>query len=110
MVKILDKELGEGDYYKKKGRITNYEGLWANVTIEDSGDIIKIHQKNLSTVVPNIGRTVVILEKGKYQKEKAILKSFDKETNEGTLSIEQKSKKFKEKKFHYTKFSKYYKN
>lgn len=54
IVKITDKNLSDGEYYKVKGRVKNYEGLWALVEIESSGDVIKIHQKFLSTVVPVI--------------------------------------------------------
>ena len=43
-VKIMDRNLSDGEYYKQKGEVSDYEGLYAFVKLESSGDIIKIHQ------------------------------------------------------------------
>jgi len=65
MVKILAKSLGDR-YYKKKGRVVDViDDFAALVQLKDVGAKVRVDQDDLETVIPNVGRTVVILW-GKY--------------------------------------------
>ena len=53
VVKVLDKDLANGEYYSKKGVVKRVDNkFWANLKILKSGDYIQIHQSKLTTVVP----------------------------------------------------------
>ena len=78
VVKIVTKSLGD-KYYKQKGYIKEIVGedkMAAVVVLISSGTKIKLDQSHLETVVPAIGRTVLIL-RGRLKGEKAILKDLD---------------------------------
>ena len=54
VVKIKNKTVGGGAFYKKKARISNCNrtALTADVRVIDVGTKIRIHQKDLETVIP----------------------------------------------------------
>ena len=60
VVKIKNKTVGDGAYYKKKARISscNNSTLTADVRVIDSGIKIRIHQKDLETVIPKRPSTI----------------------------------------------------
>ncbi|KAI6661087.1 DNA/RNA-binding protein KIN17 [Oopsacas minuta] len=61
VVKINTKLLGE-NYFKKKGVVVDLEDKFiALVKMIDSGDVLKMDQIYLETVIPNIGRDVLIV-------------------------------------------------
>ena len=75
-VKVVYKKLGER-YYKKKGVIQQIEDRFTGVLkMIDTGDILKVDQAHLETVLPAVGKTVLIVN-GAYRGTKAILKSLD---------------------------------
>ncbi|KAM9999915.1 hypothetical protein ACTFIZ_008366 [Dictyostelium cf. discoideum] len=77
VVKIIDKELANGKYYKQKGYIVSVENEFlAKVKLLDSGDILKIDQTFLETVIPQIGSTVIIVN-GKYRGKDATIKDVN---------------------------------
>ena len=73
VVKIKNKTVGDGAYYKKKARISscNNETLTADVRVIDSGIKIRIHQKDLETVIPkprlDHDRSRVMLLRGEHR-------------------------------------------
>lgn len=76
IVKIVTKNLGE-KFYKKKGTVEKVIDRYAAVVnLLDSKHKIKLDQEHLETVIPNIGRQVLILC-GKYRGEKAVLKDIN---------------------------------
>merc|ERR1711913_273501 len=76
MVKILAKSLGDR-YYKKKGRVVDVtDDFAALVQLKDVGAKVRVDQDDLETVIPNVGRMVVILW-GKYDGEEAELTRID---------------------------------
>jgi len=86
VVKIIDKSIGKGKYYKKKAIIHKIHNNYvAEIKIIDSGDIMKIDQANLETVIPNINGKVLLLI-GKYKGEKGIMRGLY--IDEGKASIE----------------------
>jgi len=61
IVKIVTKSLGD-KYYKKKGRIIEViDDFAAVVVLNESGSKLKLDQDHLETVIPCVGREVVIL-------------------------------------------------
>ncbi|ESS30671.1 DNA/RNA-binding protein KIN17 domain-containing protein [Toxoplasma gondii TgCatPRC2] len=62
IVKVMHAELGDGQYYKQKGKILRVEERYAAyVKMLESGDLIRLDQKMLETVIPNIGGRVRIV-------------------------------------------------
>ena len=79
IVKVIHKKLGE-NYYKKKGEIMEVKDKFeAIVEMLDSGDRLKIDQEYLETVIPNVGKTVIVVN-GAYAGSEATLTdvNFDK--------------------------------
>jgi len=76
IVKIITKSLGD-KYYKKKGRIVEViDDFAAVVVLNESGAKLKLDQEHLETVIPSIGREVVVLW-GKHGGKEAVLKNVD---------------------------------
>jgi len=77
IVKCMNKELANGAYYKKKGEVKKVIELYvAEIQIQDSGDIIRLDQDQLETVIPNIGGRVRIVN-GAFRGETAVIQSID---------------------------------
>ncbi|KAL6267768.1 hypothetical protein P5V15_000837 [Pogonomyrmex californicus] len=80
MVKVITKSLGD-KYYKAKGIVQSVEtdGFVGKVKLktpeEVNGHVIKLDQEYLETVIPAIGKEVLILW-GKYKGIKAIVKKL----------------------------------
>jgi len=103
IVKIITKSLGD-KYYKKKGRIVEViEDFAATVVLTDSGAKLKLDQEHLETVIPSVGREVVVLW-GKHIGKEGVLDNVDtkqfsaklvlEDGDKLTLPYEQFSKKF----------------
>lgn len=78
VVKIVTKSLGD-KYFKQKGYVKEIVGddkMAAVVVLISSGTKIKLDQSHLETVIPAVGRTVLILC-GRYKGKEAILKTLD---------------------------------
>jgi len=78
VVKIITKSLGD-KYYKQKAFIKDIVGedkMAAIVVLTSNGAKIRLDQSHLETVVPALGRTVLIL-RGELRGEQAILKDLD---------------------------------
>lgn len=80
VVKVITKSLGD-KYYKAKGivKLVENSGFVAKVKLttpeEVEGHLIKLDQEYLETVIPAIGKEVLILW-GKYKGEKGIVKKL----------------------------------
>ncbi|SOV83457.1 DNA/RNA-binding protein KIN17, putative [Plasmodium reichenowi] len=73
IVKIIDKT---HKYYNHKGvikYISRKDKYKCEIKLNNSTDIVYAYQKQLETVIPNIGRKVVVL-KGKYKGSCAVIK------------------------------------
>lgn len=103
VVKISTKVLGD-KYFEKKGVIVDLEDKFiALVRMLDSGDVLKMDQLYLETVIPNIGREVLIVNganrgsKGKIVKVCPESFSVDIEVLDGVLTgIEVKGLEFED--------------
>ncbi|KAG9400268.1 hypothetical protein AC1031_011180 [Aphanomyces cochlioides] len=62
IVKVMDKNVGDGEYYKKKGQVLRVvDTFGAQVRMLDSGDELRVDQDDLETVIPLVGKTVRIV-------------------------------------------------
>ena len=85
VVSVKEKELAGGKYYDKKGAVVRVEDKYVGVISilgEDGdfgkGDMLKLDQDDLETVIPKIGGTVIVL-RGPHRGKKAILKAIHRE-------------------------------
>ncbi|EDO38216.1 predicted protein [Nematostella vectensis] len=82
IVKVIYKKLGE-KYYKKKGVVKDVENRYVGIIrMLDSGDTLKVDQEHLETVIPAIGKSVMVLN-GAHRGATAKLLSL----NEKTFSV-----------------------
>ncbi|RLN47408.1 hypothetical protein BBJ28_00004941 [Nothophytophthora sp. Chile5] len=62
VVKVTNKKVGGGSYYKQKGVVSAVEDKFcATVKLLDSGDVLRLDQDDLETVIPKPGRKVKIV-------------------------------------------------
>ena len=72
VVKIVAKELGR-DFYKCKGVVEEvFDTYGAKVKVIKTGKRVKLDQSHLETVIPQVGRKVLVLN-GAYEGSQAIL-------------------------------------
>ncbi|CAI4224100.1 unnamed protein product [Auanema sp. JU1783] len=75
VVKIVTKKLGS-EFYKEKGVVKSLVDQYtANVKLSD-GVIVKLDQTHVETVIPQVGRDMMIVN-GAYRGQKAILEAID---------------------------------
>lgn len=86
VVKIVTKSLGD-KYYKKKGYILQVIDDFAAIVQMHEGGRLKLDQDHLETVVPQVGRTVVVLW-GKYEGKEASLVSLNTQQFSAKLKLE----------------------
>lgn len=79
-VQVKSKQIGKGKYYNRKGIVdrvisgSKRDPIEAEIEIidsskskQDGGDILRVDERDLQTVVPNkVGKKVLILKPGKY--------------------------------------------
>jgi DNA/RNA-binding protein KIN17 len=96
LVRIISKKLAGGNYYKRKAVVDRVldDKFTAEVEVLDSGpeerdggDILRLDQDDLETVVPKEGKKVRIL-KGRLRGERAKVVSLDKKKYLAVLELE----------------------
>ncbi|XP_067683809.1 DNA/RNA-binding protein KIN17-like [Haliotis asinina] len=76
VVKIVSKKLGD-KFYKKKAYVKEVKDLYTGIIKTlDSGDTIKVDQTHVETVIPAIGKEVMVVN-GAYRGERAVLEDID---------------------------------
>ena len=87
VIKITSKALGE-KYYKQKAEIIEVVNKFKAIVklIQDGGSKIQVDQNQIETVIPALGKQVIVL-RGKYKSEKAILDSLDMENFSAKLKL-----------------------
>ncbi|KNC77544.1 hypothetical protein SARC_09994, partial [Sphaeroforma arctica JP610] len=74
---IVNKKLASGRYHKCKGEIVRViDSYIAEVEMLDSGDVLKLDQAHLETVIPKIGGPVMCVG-GQYKGEIGGLEALD---------------------------------
>jgi len=94
LTRIISKKVKKGQYYKRKCIVNKvYDKYIAKVEIldsgpgaDDGGDIFEIDQDDLETVVPKVGKHVIILN-GRGRGMVAELMSVDEKKCRGTLQL-----------------------
>jgi len=77
VVKVMNKRLNGGAYYKQKGVVEQVAGSYtAHVRMSASGDLIKLDQDDLETVIPAAGGRVLIVN-GRGRGERGTLADLD---------------------------------
>lgn len=88
IVKVMNKKLADGKYYKEKGVIEKVVDKFVGVIkMLQSGDILKLDQSQLETVIPNIGGKVRIVN-GAYRDEVGSLISVNVDKFTASVRIE----------------------
>ncbi|GMR32432.1 hypothetical protein PMAYCL1PPCAC_02627, partial [Pristionchus mayeri] len=85
VVKIVTKKLGDG-YYKQKGVVKKMEDEYTALVKLDDGVVVKLDQTHVETVIPSIGREMLIVN-GAYRGAKALLEAIHEKAFEVELSI-----------------------
>lgn len=90
IVKVVSKSFKNGDYYNKKGNVKKIQKQDNNfileLEMEDSKQIIKLNERKVESVIPNLKREVIVL-KGKYRGEIGILEEILKEKYSAFITI-----------------------
>ncbi|KAK3781468.1 hypothetical protein RRG08_019093 [Elysia crispata] len=86
IVKVIHKKLGE-KYYKKKAVVREVKDLYTGIIkMLESGDKLKVDQTHVETVIPNIGKTVLVVN-GAYRGEEATLDSLNEKQFSCSITI-----------------------
>ncbi|CAM9306983.1 unnamed protein product [Ectocarpus sp. 13 AM-2016] len=87
VVKVMNKRVGGGKYYKKKARLRKVvERYIGEVKMIDSGDRLRVDQDDLETVIPAVGGEVLVVN-GRCRGERATLLSLDTEAFSASVRI-----------------------
>lgn len=95
IVRIISKKLADGKYFKRKAVVdkviddytAEVEVLDSGAEARDGGDILRLDQDDLETVIPkDTGKKVRILN-GKYRGEKARVAELDKKSCQAILRL-----------------------
>lgn len=77
IVKITSKEVGDGAFYKSKGKIVNVIAEYgARVELIDSDTLLELDQDDLETVIPKPGGRVLLL-RGAHRGKKATVTNIN---------------------------------
>lgn len=96
LVRITSKKLGNGRYLNRKAVVekvledkytAEVEVLDSGPDVEDGGDLLRLDQDDLETVIPRIGKAVRILY-GRGRGQRAQLLSTDKGRGEASVELE----------------------
>lgn len=88
-VKVLNRDLAGGEYYKKKGQVTetHMDGTMADVEMRDSGDVIRVAMQQLETVLPQPGGRVLVVQGKARRGEKGTLERINTERFNATVKF-----------------------
>jgi len=88
VVKIVTKKLGE-KYFKKKGIVLEVmDDLYTGkIKLIESGTVMKLDQAHLETVLPALGKQVLILNRSAHVGESAMLDKINQEDFDADLTL-----------------------
>ncbi|RHY29834.1 hypothetical protein DYB32_004821 [Aphanomyces invadans] len=93
IVKVMDKQVGDGAYYKQKGVVLRVLDKYvAEVRMLETRDVLRVDQDDLETVIPVVGGTVRIVN-GLGRGALATLLSIDEGAYSAAVQITSGSKK-----------------
>ncbi|XP_052778994.1 DNA/RNA-binding protein KIN17-like [Mya arenaria] len=86
VVKVVSKKLGD-KYYKRKAYVKAIQDVYgAVIKMLDSGDKIRVDQSHLETVIPALGKTVLLVN-GAYRSQTATLEEINEKKFCCTVSL-----------------------
>merc|ERR1712087_36030 len=86
IVKVMHQDLGDGKFYRKKGRIEKVHDRYAaEIRMVESKALIRLEQEMLETVIPNVGKAVRLV-KGTFKGRRATMRGID--INNFCVSVE----------------------
>jgi len=89
VVKVLNKKVGEGKYYKQKGVVVEVMDRYvATVRMLEMKGTIRVDQEELETVIPRLGGRVLIVN-GAFRGEVGLLQTLNTDHFSATLQIAQ---------------------
>ncbi|EGD79890.1 hypothetical protein PTSG_10174 [Salpingoeca rosetta] len=108
VVKIINKTLADGKYYKRKGYVKSLADAYtANVRLLDSKTTLRLDQAYLETVIPSVGGHVLILH-GPHANCLGKLKDIDYDKFSADIKVLEGSGKGTRVMLPYEHFSKFY--
>ncbi|KAH9526203.1 kin17 DNA and RNA binding protein [Dermatophagoides farinae] len=92
IVRIVTKQLGS-EYYEKKARIESIEspGYAAIIKLLSNGDLIRVDERHLETVVPSKSGSKVMILKGLYRGQLATIVRVDEQNEKILVTIDSRS-------------------
>jgi len=88
VVKVMNKSLGEGSYYGKKGKIVGVADVYVGIIqMVDTNHKLKIDQLELETVIPAIGSDIAIVN-GEHRGKVGILEEVNVDTYKAIVRVD----------------------
>jgi len=88
IVRVITKRLANGEYYKRKGRVTKViDKYTAELEMLDGGDVLQLDQDDLETVIPKTVGERVLIVNGKGRGKFATVVRLDSNRYQGDLEI-----------------------
>lgn len=87
IVKVINKSVGKGKYYKKKAVVKAVADMFiATIELIKTGDVLRVDQDDLETVIPKLKKTVKIVN-AECRGELATLDKFNMDTLQARLIV-----------------------
>ena len=87
IVKVMNKSLSDGDYYKQKGTVEKLlDRYTGHVRMHHNGKLLKLDQDELETVIPQVGGRVLVVN-GTYRGAEAKLVAINVEQFSTSLQV-----------------------
>lgn len=102
VVKVMSRALEPHGYYKAKAEVVAIRDRFvAELEVVGSGDVLRVDQRELETVIPQIGSEVAIV-KGRFKGQRATLSQVDVDNFRAKVVLDSGEKEWLE----YEEFSK----
>jgi len=88
VVKIMNKKLSDGKYYKEKGTVRKVLDKYIGEVKLENGTILRLDQNDLETVIPQVGRHVLVVN-GRCRGMKATLLAINEDKFNCSIRIEE---------------------
>ncbi|KAG1664589.1 hypothetical protein FOA52_012532 [Chlamydomonas sp. UWO 241] len=87
VVKVMSKELKEHGYYKAKGTVERVIDKYVGeISMADSGDVVRVDQAQLETVLPAPGGKVIVVN-GRHRGRRGTLERIDTERFQAKVAL-----------------------
>lgn len=92
IVRVMTKQLGP-EYHEKKARIESIEssGYAAIIKLLSNGDLIRVDERHLETVVPSKSGSKVMILNGLYRGQTATIVRLDEQNEKVLVNVERRS-------------------